>query len=161
LGVHGRRRPVVLHARVDGSCGQLRGGLKVGREHLSVTAQRSACGDGIIDAVVGEACDGGPPDGAVCPGSQSVDAAQCLECTAAGRLQPTLVPVEPGGLSLYGSGRFGVLTVPAAEYSHWRVGDVDGATLESTTASLYRTLDDAFDFVILVDDEENIDPDAK
>lgn len=161
FGVRGRRRTVVFRARVDGSCGELRGGLKLGGEHVSFTARRSACGDGITDALVGEACDGGLPEGAVCPGSPTVDAAQCLECTAACRLQPTLVPVDPGRVSLYGSGRFAVLTVPAAEYSRWRVGDVDGATLQSTTASLYRTLDDAFDFVILVDDEEDIDPDAK
>ncbi|HEV7732632.1 MAG TPA: hypothetical protein VGR62_10745 [Candidatus Binatia bacterium] len=154
--------PARLRARFVDDCGEMVGNLRArGAARRSFVAHRSVCGDGIIDAGAGEACEGTDFGGHACPAG--IAGTACMRCTETCQIE--VVPLAVGGgidfkLDVHGTGRFAIMELDPDAYERWRLGKQtvqEVRTLVRTTSQFFA---DVFDFVVLVTDEDSVAPDV-
>jgi subtilisin family serine protease len=148
VGIPGKAKLVV---RVDATCETATGTLKAKKRKTAFTAQRSRCGDGIVDTEGGETCDLPPPSaadllrdedtgGAVVPGEVSIDAngQPIVRTEIEVAFQPATTPAELDALVASVDGRIvsSLNGVPRVVVRIPDPGSLDG--LESVMAALRK-----------------------
>lgn len=150
--------PVRLRARFDGACSEIVGRLRSRGVTRDFVAVRSTCGDGVVDAAAGEECEAGDFAGRTCPDGTGTT---CMRCTDACMVE--LVPIPIGGgrdfsLSVHGSGRFGILQLGEDAFVRWREGRQTLQEVRALVATTSQFFADVFDFVVLITDEDTVEP---
>jgi hypothetical protein len=96
----GYESPVRLRATIDAECATMRGRLLARRPKLKAkfTAQRSRCGDGVVDEAAGEECEGaggcatGPCASCACPTTTSTSTSVTTTTSTSTTFQGALAP---------------------------------------------------------------------